>query len=65
MKQESIKKIPAGLIEVLGCPFCNGPLIENDSEGGSFLDCRACGLAFPVIDGIPDLMQKSAVPVKP
>ncbi|MBI5844602.1 MAG: Trm112 family protein [Deltaproteobacteria bacterium] len=52
--------MPSDLMAVFGCPFCRGPLFEEDEKSPVLLVCRACGLAFPVSDGIPDLLPKSA-----
>lgn len=60
MKPDTQKSVPADLMAVFGCPFCKGPLFEEAEESSHQLVCRACGLAFPVNDGIPDLMPKSA-----
>lgn len=62
MKHEIIKKVPEDLMAALGCPFCNGPLAEDDGNSMILLVCQACMLAFPVNEGIPDLMPKSARP---
>ena len=34
------------LVEILACPSCKGRLVQN--EAARRLDCRACGLGFPV-----------------
>lgn len=60
MKPENEKLVPAGLMAVFGCPFCRGPLSEEAEKSLHQLVCKACRLAFPVNDGIPDLMPKSA-----
>ncbi len=46
------------LLEILACPRCRGGL-EYD-EAASELGCRACRLAYPVKDGIADLLPESA-----
>ncbi len=46
------------LLEILACPSCHGGLeyIATTSE----LSCRACRVAYPVKDGIADLLPESA-----
>ena len=46
------------LLDVLACPLCKGPLVlSNDKQE---LWCRADGLAFPVRDGIPVMLETEA-----
>ena len=46
------------LMDVLACPLCKGPLVlSNDKQE---LWCRAAGLAFPVRDGIPVMLESEA-----
>jgi uncharacterized protein YbaR (Trm112 family) len=40
------------LITVLACPKCGGDLIEK----GSFLTCEGCGIAYPILGDIPDML---------
>lgn len=47
------------LLEILACPKCKGPL--RHEEG--CLVCRACGLKYPIRDGIPVLLVDEAVPL--
>lgn len=43
------------LLKILVCPRCKGPLSKgNDYD---WLKCRACGVAYPVISGIPVLVE--------
>ena len=53
---------PLGLapwvLEVLACPADKAPL--RVEEAASELVCTACGLAFPVRDGIPVLLLDEA-----
>ncbi|MEB3735609.1 Trm112 family protein [Halopseudomonas pachastrellae] len=45
-------------MDVLACPLCKGPLVlSNDKQE---LWCRADGLAFPVRDGIPVMLESEA-----
>ena len=46
------------LMDVLAFPLCKGPLVlSNDKQE---LWCRADGLAFPVRDGIPVMLESEA-----
>jgi SAM-dependent methyltransferase len=42
--------IDARLLEVLACPVCQSALVVEEE-----LRCPACGAAYPVVDGTPDL----------
>lgn len=44
------------LLVILACPVSNGPLIEVGDE----LWCTRSGLAFPVEDDIPVLLEERA-----
>jgi uncharacterized protein len=48
------------LREILVCPACHAPL--RDDEAASELVCtgEACGLAYPVRDGIPIMLIDEA-----
>jgi uncharacterized protein YbaR (Trm112 family) len=46
------------LLEVMACPQCKGPL-----EVGATLDCTACALSYPIVDGIPVLLVSDAQPL--
>lgn len=46
------------LLEVLACPVSKSPLIWNESR--QELQCKASGLAYPVRDGIPVLLEVEA-----
>ncbi|MFG3260570.1 Trm112 family protein [Streptomyces sp. NPDC048172] len=50
--------LEAGLLEILACPACHAPLREEGEE----LICTgdACGLVYPVRDGIPVLLVDEA-----
>jgi uncharacterized protein YbaR (Trm112 family) len=45
-------------VALLACPRCHGQL-ERDGDG---LLCPACGLVFPVRDGVPVLLLEEAQP---
>ena len=50
------------LLEILCCPVCRGPLtLTTDSTEGTeiltgTLRCAKCPAAYPMEDGIPDLL---------
>lgn len=46
------------LLEILVCPVSKGPL-EYDREKQELV-CRASGLAYPVRDGIPVMLEGEA-----
>lgn len=47
------------LLEILACPRSKQPLTLG--KGGQYLVCEAEGVAYPIIDGIPYLMESSAI----
>jgi uncharacterized protein YbaR (Trm112 family) len=60
---DSTPGIPAAVRAVLACPKCHGPLV--DRPDGRALECRNCGLAYPIRDGLPVLLVESAVAITP
>ncbi len=46
------------LLEIVACPVCNGKLQYNQQL--QELICKADGLAYPVRDGIPVLLENEA-----
>ncbi len=51
------------LFEVLACPLCKGDLKhQRGGEGvtAEELVCRPCGLAYPVRDDIPVMLEAEA-----
>jgi uncharacterized protein YbaR (Trm112 family) len=45
-------------MEILACPLCKSPLVgRRDSD---VLVCRADRLAFPVVDGVPVMLEGEA-----
>ena len=46
------------LLELLVCPVTKGPLEYNREK--EELVCRASGLAYPVRDGIPIMLESEA-----
>jgi len=49
------------LLELLVCPVSRGPLVA-DANGQELL-CLGSGLAYPVRDGIPVLLEDQARPL--
>lgn len=47
------------LLDILACPRSKQPLTLG--KGGHYLICEAEGIAYPVIDGIPHLLESSAI----
>ncbi|HET6634450.1 MAG TPA: Trm112 family protein [Streptomyces sp.] len=59
--------LEAGLLDILACPACHSPLREEAPEGADAAEAElvctgegACGLAYPVRDGIPVLLVDEA-----
>ena len=50
------------LLDLLVCPICKGPLehLRPPTQPLPELVCRADGLAFPVRDGIPEMLEAEA-----
>ena len=46
------------LFEILACPLCKGDLRQNQEKDE--LICRPCGVAFPVRDQIPVMLESEA-----
>ena len=49
------------LLAVLACPRCKGELEYRQAE--SRLVCHACGLSYPIRDGIPIMLIDEATPL--
>lgn len=49
------------LLEILVCPVSKAP-VEFDAERNELV-CRASGLAYPVRDGIPVMLESEARPL--
>lgn len=50
------------LLKIMCCPKCHGDLrlaVDNSS-----LDCLACGLKYPIEDGIPVMLIDRALPLE-
>ncbi|MBA0049481.1 Trm112 family protein [Streptomyces sp. AJS327] len=52
--------LEAGLLEILACPACHAPLREAGDELICTGETPACGLVYPVRDGIPVLLVDEA-----
>ena len=46
------------LLNILGCPGSKAPLVFNEET--QELMCKASGLAYPVRDGIPVMLEDEA-----
>jgi len=44
------------LLELICCPDCRGDLEPREAD----LKCKACGLVYPIEDGIPVLLVDRA-----
>ena len=53
----SNQAIDQELLDIIVCPDCHGKLELTETPE---LVCTACGLAYPVIDGIPVLLVDEA-----
>lgn len=50
--------LSSDLFDILACPVCHGRLLAE--EGLQRFCCPACGLAFPVREGIPVMLVAEA-----
>jgi hypothetical protein len=46
------------LARVLGCPLCKGPLTVHEEAPRTEVRCPRCHRAWPVEDGIPQLVPE-------
>jgi hypothetical protein len=51
------------LLDILVCPLCKG-LLEYRKEAQELI-CKADGLAYPIRDGIPVMLESDARKVDP
>ena len=49
-------ELAAELLDILACPRCRGALVPEPAA----LRCDACGVRYPVIDGIPHMLLSDA-----
>lgn len=54
----SQSKVDPKLLEILVCPVTKGPL-EYDADAQELIS-RQAGLAYPIRDGIPIMLQEEA-----
>lgn len=55
---------PEALLGVLACPRCKGPLTRAPAhEARDELDCPRCRLAYPIREGVPQLLGDEARPL--
>ena len=50
--------IDPNLLDILVCPVSKAPLILDEKAGE--LKCKASGLAYPIRDGIPVMLEEEA-----
>ncbi|QSQ14670.1 Trm112 family protein [Myxococcus landrumensis] len=50
--------LDSGLLVVLGCPRCKGPLVVHGERALEKLRCERCRCAWPVEDGVPQLLPE-------
>lgn len=53
--------VPEQVRELLVCPQCRQGL--RDGPDAASLDCLACGLRYPIRDGIPVMLIEQATPL--
>jgi uncharacterized protein len=46
------------LLDILACPLCKGPVAYKAAAAAVI--CRADRLAFPVVDGVPVMLEAEA-----
>ena len=46
------------LFEILACPLCKGE-VKHQKEQNELI-CRPCGLAYPIRDDIPVMLENEA-----
>lgn len=49
------------LLQILVCPKCKADIELTPEEDG--LICRACGVAYPIVDDIPVMLVEEAIPL--
>jgi uncharacterized protein len=50
--------IDSRLLDILVCPLCKGPVMFKGAAAAMI--CRADRLAFPVVDGVPVMLEAEA-----
>ena len=51
------------LLDILACPLCKGPL--KYQKAADVLVCRADRLAFPLVEGVPMMLEEDARQLNP
>jgi len=54
-----MQQIKQELMEVLACPKCKQPVVQQDDT--IVCTSTACGLRYPIRDGIPVMLVEEAV----
>jgi len=54
--------VDSTVLEIIACPKCKGRL-ELQPDGSALL-CRACKLAYAIVDEIPNLITEDAKPME-
>ncbi|EPR41244.1 UPF0434 protein ycaR [Desulfovibrio sp. X2] len=49
------------LLSILVCPKCKGDIELTPEQDG--LICKACNVAYPVVDEIPVMLVEEAIPL--
>lgn len=57
---EQTLDLPSELFEILACPNCHGSFAVDPERKELVCTGAECGLAYPVIDGIPVLLIDEA-----
>lgn len=52
--------LPRELVDILACPACHAGLAVDHERGELCCTGTDCGLAYPVVDGIPVLLVDEA-----
>lgn len=55
---EDARVLDSRLLEILACPLCKGPV--GYRREARVLVCRGDRLAFPVVDGVPVMLEDEA-----
>jgi hypothetical protein len=54
--------LPEWQLAVLACPVCKGPLVVSAQP--LELHCLGCRLAYPIREGVPELLREEARPLR-
>jgi uncharacterized protein YbaR (Trm112 family) len=50
------------VLDILRCPACFHPELHLGSSRRPHLECGSCQTAYPIVDGIPDLVAPDTAP---